>query len=410
MPAFIHGNRPLGNRPLDNRPLGNRPPGNRPLGSRSLGRDKRGGLAAITAIATIPLLLFTGSAIDFARQVQSYRALANAVDAATLAGATLLSETGAANDITPLVQAYMTAATSSINGTVNTPTVSTTANTVTVTVTASIRTSLLGMIMGSLPTSFTATAGGSNGAFTINATPVATGAADLNSVYIYAVNPNGTKDVSHRRELFDNSGSETYPAGQAVNVTFTLGLGQRLAFELDNLTGGRNPGWYGGQTNTYGSPVGTTNIFYTSDYPASLNTNPTGGYSASNQEWAVNHNHVFFSNSATACYVYQGAAVSLATFNSATGYGTLAGPAQQQNVVVNGSCATTKPASPYNINPTCLELNGQTSGNSMTIDWNDMGAPLSVGDSDIYNADMEYSFSCATSGGAGTYARTVLTN
>jgi hypothetical protein len=69
------------------------------------------------------------------------------------------------------------------------------------------------------------------------------------------------------------------------------------------------------------------------------------------------------------------------------------------------------PTSPYNINPTCLELNGQSSGNTITIDWNDMGNPITVGDSDIYNAsytDMEYSFSCATA--AGGYARTVLTN
>jgi len=381
------------------------------LGTRSLAGDRRGGLAAITAIATVPLLLFTGSAIDFARQVQSYRALANAVDAATLAGATLLSETGYASDIPVLVNSYMTAATSGINATVNPATVMLTANTVTVTVTASIKTTLLGMLMPSLPTSFTSVAGGSTGAFSMTATPIATSAADLNTVYIYAMNANGTKDFSHRTKLFDNSGSSTYPAGQPVNVTFYLGLGQRVAFELDNQTGGRNSGWYGGQANTYGSTVGTTNVYYSSDYPATLNTsNAADGYSANNQEAMVNANHVIYGSSATACYVYQGNAVALTSFNSVTGNGTLGGPAQQQNVVVNGNCATTTPASASNINPTCLELNGQTSGTVLTIDWNDMGSPISVGDSDLYTGtwvDMEYSFSCTNT---GTYARTVLTN
>jgi len=385
--------------------------GGRHLGACSLAGDRRGGLATITAIATIPLLLFAGSAIDFARQVQSYRALANAVDAATLAGATLLSETGYASDIPVLVNSYMTAATAGINATVNPATVTVTANTVTVTVTASISTTLLGMLMPSLPTSFTSAAGGSTGAFSITATPVATNAADLNEVYIYAVNANGSKDFSHRTKLFDNSGSLTYPPAVPVNVTFTLGLGQRVAFELDNQTGGRNPGWYGGQTNAYGSAVGTTNVYYSSDYPATLNTsNATDGYSANNQEAAVNANNVFFGSAATACYVYQGSLVALTSFNSTTGFGTLPGPGQQQNVVVNGNCATTKATSANNINPTCLELNGQTSGTVLTIDWNDMGGPTSFGDSVFYTgtwADMEYSFSCTNS---GTYARTVLTN
>jgi Flp pilus assembly protein TadG len=371
----------------------------------------RGGLTVITAIATLPMMLFAGSAIDFARQVQSYRALANAVDGAALAGATLLSEATYASDVPVLVNAYLTAATSGTSLTLGTPSVTVTANTVTVTVSATINATLMGMLMTTLPTSVTSVAGGSTGVFAVTATPNGTSAADLNTVYIYAENANGTKDVTNRTRLFDNSGQAPYPAGQAVHVSFTLGLGQRLAFELDNETGGRNANWYNGHPNSYGSTVGTVNVYYTSDYPATLNTSSsTDGYSGTNQANAVNNGNVFFASSAQACFVNNGSVVALDTYNSTTQHGTITGPVQQQNVEVNGNCANVTPTSPYNINTTCLELNGQTSGNVLTIDWNDMGNPVTVGDSDIYNAsytDMEYTFSCTN---GGTYARTVLTN
>jgi Flp pilus assembly protein TadG len=378
----------------------------------SLRRDAHGGVALITAIGALPLLLFAGSAIDFARQVQSYRALTNAVDGAALAGATLLSESGYATDVPTLVRAYLTAAAAGTNITFGTPTIQVTANTVTVTLSATIHATLLGMLMATLPTSVSATAGGSTGVFSISATPNGTDAADLNSLYIYAENADGSKDLSHRTLLFDNSGTAPYAAGQAVHVSFSLGLGQRLAFELDNETGGRNAGWYNGHPNTYGSAVNTVNVYYTSDYPATLHTsNSTDGYSGNNQAAMVNANKVFFASSAQACFVNNGSVVPLSTFNSSTGYGTIQGPVQQQNVEVNGACANVTPTSPYNINPTCLELNGSNSANTMTIDWNDMGNPITVGDSDIYNAsytDMEFTFSCSTA--SGGYARTVLTN
>jgi hypothetical protein len=209
--------------------------------------------------------------------------------------------------------------------------------------------------------------------------------------------------------LFDNSNSATYPAGVPVTVLFPLGLGERIAFELTNKTGGRNTTYYNGTTNAYGSVTGNIQTFYSSDYPASQNTtNPANGYTADAQTTAVNNHHVFFDNVATACYVNNNQTVTLTNTtpnrNAAnTIYGTIT-TAQQENVLVNGVCANVTPTSPYNINPTCLELNGQT----LNINWNDMGNLLSVGDNDQYVSgydDMSYSFSCSGSG----YSRVALT-
>ena len=379
-------------------------------GFRSLRRDIRGSVAMITILATLPLFLFTGAAIDFARQVQTYRALQNATDEATLAGATLLSESNYAADIPPLVKAYLAAATAGLNAKVSTtPTIAVTSSSVTVTVTATIGTTFLSMVEPTLPATTTASASGPTGTVSVTATPNGDVVADLNAIYIYSVNANGTKNLSGKVELFDNSNSATYPAGVPVTVSFPLSLGERIAFELTNLTGGRNTNYYNGTTNAYGSVTNDVQEFYSSDYPASLNTtNSANGYTAANQTAAVNGKHVFFDSAATACYVNNNQVVPLTnTSNNSsranTIYGTIT-TAQQQNVIVNGVCANVTPNSPYNINPTCLDLNGQT----LNIIWNDMGNLLSVGDNDQYvqpYQDMSYSFSCAGS----SYARVVLT-
>ncbi len=361
----------------------------------------------MSALAMLPIFLMAGLTIDIARQVQAYRALANAADAAALAGATLLSETNYASDVPVMVNAYLTAATAGIGASFTLPaTVTVTADAVTVTVSGTVRASLMAAILPTQAFTATSTAGGPSGGITIKATPATTTAADLNSVFIYALTSTGAKDISGRTLLFDNSNAAPYPAGQQVTVTFQLALGERVAFELDNRTGGRLPANYGGQPALYGSTVGTTNVFYSSDYPASKNTmNATNGFSVGNQTAMVNTGHVIFENAATACFVYNGVPVPLASFNTGTSRGTITS-AQQQNVVVNGVCANITHGSPNNINPTCLELNGQT----MNITWNDMGGTASYPDTSMYTgtwADMRYTFSCA---GNSTYNRVVLTH
>jgi Flp pilus assembly protein TadG len=404
----------------------------------------------MTAIATLPLILFAGVAIDCARQIQLYRSMQNAADAAALAGATLLSEANYADDVPVLVNAYLKASTAGVNGTVTLPaTVAVTPDSVTVTVSASIPSTLLSLLVPSLPTSVTAVAGGPEATITISATPQDTNAGDLNSVYVYAVKADGTKDFSNRSFVINNnintcryqpciSDLPQFPPGVPIPpVPFSLGLGERIAFELDNVTGGRGAAYYNNMPNTYGSmPLAAgklasqaaANVFYSSDYPATLNTVParpasglSNGYSPAHQEAMVNGGYVNFDSTATGCYVYQSELVTSFTVNGGAGStGTIGGPGQQQNVTVanNGSpqiCADVTPGSPYNINPTCLELNGQT----LNIDWNDTGNPISVngvtvGDSDRYIGvpnntftDMSYSVSCAVD--AGPYLRVVLT-
>jgi Flp pilus assembly protein TadG len=375
---------------------------------RAFARDVRASVAVITALALPTLVVAAGTPIDLARQVQLRAALQNAADSAALAGATLLGTRNGGTAIPALISSYVSAATSGL-GVAVTANSSVSTSQVSVTLSASLPTTFTRLLWSSLPVTVTSAAGGPGAAVTITATPNGSTAADLNTVYVYAVNADGTKDLSNRVELFDNSNSAAYPAGQPVTVTFPLDVGQRIAFELDNTTGGLDSGFYAAQTpstNTYGSTVGTTNVFYSSDYPASLNTaNPAAGYAASYQQNMVNTGHVSFDSAATACFVANGQPVSLSTFDSATGTGTLAVPAQQQNVVVNGGCANVTPGSAQNIDPTCLELNGQT----MSVNWNDMGDTYTDGDSDRYAApyaDMSYSFSC--SGGGSSFNRVAL--
>lgn len=368
---------------------------------------RRGVISVMSALAMPPIFLMAGLTIDIARQVQAYRALANAADAAALAGATLLSETNYASDVPVMVNAYLTAATAGIGASFTLPaTVTVTADAVTVTVSGTVRASLMAAILPTQAFTATSTAGGPSGGITVKATPATATAADLNSVFIYALTSTGAKDISGRTLLFDDSNAASYPAGQQVTVTFELALGEPVAFELDNRTGGRLPANYGGQPALYGSTVGTTNVFYSSDYPASKNTmNAANGFSVANQTAMVNTGHVVFENAATACFVYNGVPVPLASFNTSTSRGTITS-AQQKNVVVNGVCANITHGSPNNINPTCLELNGQT----MNITWNDMGGTVSYPDTGMYPgtwADMRYTFSCA---GNSTYNRVVLTH
>jgi Flp pilus assembly protein TadG len=398
----------------------------------------------------IPTILLVGMAIDFSRQIQLYRAMQNAADSAALAGATLLSESTYAQDIPPLVNAYLRASTSAYNATITLPAaVTVTADSVTVTLSGSITTTLLSYLTPTLPTSVTAVAGGPEAALTITATPTATNSSELNSLYAYAVTASGSKDISRRTLVVNNNSCyfgcvanvPVYPAGTAVSVPFSLGLGERVAFELDVVTNGRigtlvnnyyvyngvtQPTVYGSMPCCTGTDTAATaapNVYYSSDYPATLNTVParpatpalSTGYSAAHQAAMVNAGNVNFDSSATACYVYQGEVVPVTVTGPPGSTGTISGLGQQQPVIVNGHCANVTPGSPYNINPTCLELNGQ----SLLIDWNDMGGPLikayGWGDTDRYISvpggntftDMEYTVSCAAN--PGPYLRVVLT-
>jgi Flp pilus assembly protein TadG len=212
-------------------------------------------------------------------------------------------------------------------------------------------------------------------------------------------------------------------------------------------------------TDAYGDPVFTTVRYYSTDYPATLNSSTTstvpaggtaGNFGPTNQASVVNTTYVapvisgttvntipqtnahemFFNSIAQiaqldgppqnyaiatptadlVCLVNNGL---LLTPSSITQYSNLGaginftnvnniGNAQEQNLaIVNPAqgnvmqCANTTDGSPDNIDPTCQELNGAT----IQAFWNDMGSP---GYDNVGYGDMPYSFGCATGSGVAT--------
>jgi Flp pilus assembly protein TadG len=212
-------------------------------------------------------------------------------------------------------------------------------------------------------------------------------------------------------------------------------------------------------TDAYGDPVFTTVRFYSTDYPATLNSSTTstvppggtaGNFGSTSQANVANTTYVppvisgttmnslpqtnahqmFFNSRAQiaqltgppqnysiatpstdlVCLVNNGL---LLTPSSITQVNNLGGPnnytnvsnignAQQQNLaIVNPAqgdvmqCANTTDGSPDNIDPTCQELNGAT----IQAFWNDMGSP---GYDNVGYGDMPYSFGCATGSGVAT--------
>ncbi len=427
----------------------------------------------IVAISAIGLLWAVGTPIDLARQIEAQSTLQNDADAAALAGATLLGATTTTTDATILAQNFMTASTAQMVATVSSPTVAfgTSVSNITVSAFATIPTAFLAWKSLTLPVSATSVVGGP-GAPRACVTPAASGAADLNKLYVYGINgtTNATDpNVSHS-ELADNNNT-TYVAGTPYCQTVALPIGDRLAFELDNTTGGRTPTHYTASTaknafgyhaNIYGATAGTVNIFMTRDYPSSLNTDSTStaacgstgpNYTAACQEALANVSKtkvqfpatgtaivnnttaattVYTANSATlsvkpfggstttvttptACYVANGALVT-ATYNSSKNAITLSQPAQQENVIVYNNitksvgCGNNIIDSPFNLDATCEELNGAT----LTVDWNDTGDTYDSAVNGTYASlnyvDMSYTYSCTGAAGSITtpFSRVIL--
>jgi Flp pilus assembly protein TadG len=406
-------------------------------------KSRRGAVAMATGLVILPLLIVAGAPIDLARQIELRSALQNNVDAAAMAGASVLGDSTASTDAPALVKNYLAASDAGMAATVTVVPPMIVANSaVTVNVTATLPASFMAFMKMNLPVGVMAVAGGP-GEPQACTTPLASNAWDLNQLWMYAVDSDGTKDTTNLVELVDNNGT-TYKAGTKYCQNEPLKIGERLAFELVNETGGRQVGTYNSSTNsngqnanTYGAVVGTMNDFYTSDYPTTKNSDAAGtAYDAANQAALVNASQVSFSNvgamtvatstkatktvtAPTSCYVTPGGVATAVTYNSSTGYGTLGAgvTAQQENVVVYNSaqgdvgCGNNIVDSDFNLDATCLELNGGI----LTVDWNDMGGQ---GDSDLYGlvnktqyTDMSYTYSCTGSAGsaATNYSKVILT-
>jgi Flp pilus assembly protein TadG len=278
----------------------------------------------------------------------------------------------------------------------------------------------------------------------------------------YYQNITGGKSVCYYANGQPYSVLGAVKAGKAAGSTYTwtfddndvscLGNGATVATSTGAAAYGSGVNWNGLNnlapfyTTAYGGTPLTINRFYTTDYPASLNsktnsstpvsTGVIGDFSASGQSTAIDkilstnprQNYVYFNSNANfsqyqiptqtsgdnvsgqtsgdlVCLVNannhtQDTNVST-TYVSSGNYTivTNASNDQQQNVVLQNSsqstlykCPTNVSGDPYNLNPTCSDLNGAT----ITGGFNDMGGYPS--DSVGYQ-DLVFSLSCTAGTG-----------
>ncbi len=311
--------------------------------------DRRAGVALLTALGMVPMLLSVGIAVDLSRATAFKVALQNAADSAALAGAAAYSSSGQSATAQAAATAYMTQAEAALpaNNGVNftaTPAVQTNANgtttgyTVAVTASAAVPTTVMSLVEPSMTTSVAA--GALNPKVTITASlgNWKSSAWDANTIYWYVVPSNGSLPAaSALHELFSNTG-----AAPTSLPSVTITAGQSIGFALKNVTGGIHS--YG--SNQYGSAPGTVNWIYSQLSPPSQSAYPSEAKNCSLQ-------------------------VVVATSTNPT-------PTEAP-----GSCSS---ATQTNATLNCQQLPGQT----IYYFWNDMGGPADDYD---YN-DAQYSVTC----------------
>jgi len=291
----------------------------------------------------------------------------------------------------------------------------------------------------------------------------------------YYQNITGGKDVCYYAEGQPYSTAGAKVAGQNANSTYQwsfndndvscLGNGATVATSTAPAASGSGITWNGSNNLTsfyktaYGGTPLTINRFYTTDYPASLNSSTysstpvssgvVGDFSASGQSAAIDkvlstnpqQNYVYFNSNANfsqnqiptqtsgdnvsgqtsgdlVCLVNanthaQDTTVSTSYISSGNyTIATNASNDQQQNVVLQNSsqstlykCPTNVTGDPYNLNPSCSDLNGST----LTGGFNDMGGYPA--DSVGYQ-DLTFSISCTSGTGIPEldYDNVALTN
>jgi len=255
------------------------------------GMRQRGAYALIFALLLIPLIGMVGLALDYARMVQYKSDLQNAVDSAALAGASAYTANTSQSQAAAVTAAtnYFNRAILPTSVSVGAPTVTTNSSgtlnpalstnaayTVTVHATAVVKNTLFSTFIASNTISATGTAADPVVFPNFGWTKPGASACDTNTAYLYAVPLNkdgvgydyGSPPVFNATNYYflgSSNSSVTAPAGQTLP---NFSANQPLGIALVNTTNG-NTGTCGGGAsltgaNSYGSPNGGSQIFYSS--------------------------------------------------------------------------------------------------------------------------------------------------
>jgi len=354
---------------------------------RLLARAEGGAIAVIFALVLLPTILVIGAAVDYARLEQFKTQLQSVADAAALAGASAYVDTSSAASANAVTVAnnYMNSSIlqlpshiGNVSYTVTPSQNSSGSNqgyVVTVNTTGSIGTSFMRIFASSLPVSATAVAVNPLVTISFDIGGWYACAWDLNTIYWYQVPADGSvpppSQIPTGNQIASNAGVPTSQTGSSGGcasqsnpnpppVKASMSSTGKLAFALQNVTGGRIP--YG--ANGYGAAQGSTQWFFsqrsnnisTSVYPNS----PNGNCSLQTQ------------------------AVTTSSYPTAA-------PG-------NGTCASATPTLAQG-GTSCSQFSQQlSSSQSMRYFWNDMGG----GHDDLDYNDAEYNVSCAGAGGGPT--------
>ncbi|WP_419728280.1 TadE/TadG family type IV pilus assembly protein [Lichenicola sp.] len=355
---------------------------------RSFGAARRGAVAVLFAVMIIPLILATGTAVDFARLEILKTSLQSVVDGAALAGASALNLSNGSSSAITVATDYYTKGVASLatTATVGAPTVTVPSSIeVTVSTTATLQYSFMGLIGSGLSVPITASAEGPPYVIQVTKTGGFTSSAyDSDSVYFYIVTGGALPATTASMNLLftnDSSVDSNYQTDNGTAKAIRVSANDQIGFALVNKTGAIT--YY--SPNGYGAAGNSVHYFYSSSSPPSSVAYPTQG----NFYTGVTTTKKNKNGSTTTTCSQTRIGTTVTNYVSSETDSCNAHPCttlngstvQENNLLVNGACST-----PSTAVRTCLQLQA----NPVAYSWNDMG-----GGSDDYDYnDAAYTVSC----------------
>jgi Flp pilus assembly protein TadG len=385
---------------------------------RALPSSRRGALAPIAALTAVVLVFAAGSAVDVGRAARVRSLLQDIADSAALAGAEQNTSSNGVASATAYVSAavanlsdrpgFAPATTDASNYSWSQATNSNGVQTTTQTVklTATLPTTLMSVVMKTLPISVSATAQGVVAKkVTITLSNYSSDAADHNVIYGYGYDPTvystGNSNLYplapallSQNLLLDNR--KTYPAN--YTTSFYVGLADNFGFALSNTTGTSQ--------NCYGLTNGTTTIYYSHrldtsgqyhDYPtASFNW---CGYSEYNSSTGVINNAITQNQNGVAANRYNECQKCVNSYQNYTSLWNTSYPWKtnnKQNAYIYAATASRNPLIVSNPTQDCTGAAGATyswDDNGGGSDSGYSGAASGIPDDDDHN-DMDFTVNC----------------